>query len=77
MLTRPHPPSAPNLLLDAPPEVIFAVLANLDPVDVAALSQTSRALHAYTAPANTLLWRTLFLGLFDLPDPVGLPACDY
>lgn len=58
-------------LLDAPPEVIFAILANLDPIDVAALSQTSRALHTYTGPQNALLWKTLFLNLFDMPDPVS------
>jgi hypothetical protein len=57
-------------LLDVPSEVLLAILANLDPIDVAALSQTSRALHAFTAPDNAVLWRTLFLNLFDAPDRV-------
>lgn len=74
--SRQH--SAPSAsLLNAPPEVIFCILANLDPVDVAALSQTSRALHAYVAEGNVLLWRTLFLNLFDMPDPDQPPIGDY
>ncbi|KAK9898301.1 hypothetical protein P389DRAFT_166730 [Cystobasidium minutum MCA 4210] len=60
-------------LLDMPPEVLFGVLVHLDPVDVASMSVTCKDLNSYAAKDNLILWKALFLNLFDAPDQ-DLPA---
>lgn len=62
------------VFLDMPSEVIFSVLLNLDPIDVAAMGTCCRSLRDYTAPANIALWKALFLQLFDSPEEVGGPG---
>jgi hypothetical protein len=53
-------------LLDLTPEILHQILTNLDPTDVAAVSETCKELHEYQDPAeNPLLWKSLFLNLFD------------
>ena len=60
-------------LLDLTPEVLHDILTSstLDPIDVACAAQTCKTLAEFTDPAgNPLLWKALFLNLFDaLPTP--------
>lgn len=53
-------------LLDLTPEILHQILVKLDPSDVASVSETCKELHEYQDPdENPLLWKTLFLNLFD------------
>lgn len=64
---------APRKLLDLTPELVQAILTKLDPTDVAACSETCRTLREYQDPdSNPLLWKALFLSLFDPIEGVGL-----
>jgi len=69
--------SSPPSLLDTPPEVLFSILANLDPIDVAAISQTCKSLYLYTKSDNALLWKTLFIKMFDVPDANQMQIDDH
>ncbi|KAH8091065.1 hypothetical protein BXZ70DRAFT_954171 [Cristinia sonorae] len=65
--------------LDIPPEVFWQITLELDPLDVARLSQTNTVIASYIYdPANQLLWRNLYLAqLLDDPreciGPLGEP----
>ena len=65
--------------LDLPPELLEQILLELDPLDVARVSQTCHALHDLVYhPTNELFWRRLYLSQpFDDPrtcrDSLGNP----
>lgn len=59
----------PTTIFDIPPEVIEQVFLELDPLDVAACSQTCRDLYTLIYdPSNSLFWRKMYLAQpFDDP----------
>jgi hypothetical protein len=54
-------------LLDFPQELLGSVLAFLSPEAVICFGRTSRRAHAFINPTNQILWRSIFLQVFDNP----------
>ncbi|KAI0035283.1 hypothetical protein K488DRAFT_83245 [Vararia minispora EC-137] len=53
-----------------PAELLEYSFTFVDPVDIAAINQTSKVLHSITAPSNIYLWRSIYLSHpFDDPRP--------
>jgi hypothetical protein len=64
-----QPSSAPSSLnlLDLPPEVLVIIISKLSPVPLSRLSQSCRALHIYVKSLGDILWKDIFLALWDDP----------
>ncbi|KAG8732841.1 hypothetical protein FRC11_010610 [Ceratobasidium sp. 423] len=69
--TTSEPPASPSTratrLLDLPPEVLDIIIWKLPPVALSSFSGTCRALSSYIQGLGDLLWRDLFLCLWDDP----------
>ncbi|KDN50200.1 hypothetical protein RSAG8_01536, partial [Rhizoctonia solani AG-8 WAC10335] len=69
--TTSGPPADPSTqtvrLLDLPPEVINLVVLKLSPVALCAFSRTCRAIYDYTQSLGDILWRDMFLSIWDDP----------
>ncbi|KAJ1311459.1 hypothetical protein OPQ81_009948 [Rhizoctonia solani] len=61
------PSSRPIRLLDLPPEVLSIIIWKLSPVALSCFSRTSRSLYTYIKSLGDLLWRDLFLSIWDDP----------
>ncbi|KAF8761743.1 hypothetical protein RHS01_00659 [Rhizoctonia solani] len=54
-------------LLDLPPDVLNIIIWKLSPVTVSTFSRSCRALHSYIKGLGDLLWRDLFISIWDDP----------
>jgi hypothetical protein len=54
-------------LLELPQEMLGNVLSHLLPNDIVAFGRTCRSAHLFIDPSNQILWRSVFLQVFDDP----------